>query len=163
MRETRLFATAIAAALASLLGLGPEAAADLESRPQAYQAQSQGGTALPVWLVRFKLRQLGYQDIYRVRAEDGGFAVQAHDRWGRHVKLFVDARTGEVVPRAGYGLAHLRRDDVPRHLEALGYRCLAPAAYRDEHYRVVVRDQDGERRMVRIDPLSGAVWSLDTG
>src|SRR6516225_4084479 len=54
MRETRLFTTAIAAALASLLGLGPEAAADLESRPQAYQAQSQGSTALPIWLVRFK-------------------------------------------------------------------------------------------------------------
>ncbi len=159
MRDTRLFTTAIAAALASLLGLGPEAAAALESRPQAYQAQSQGATALPIWLVRYKLRQLGYQDIHRVRAEADGFAVHAHDRWGRPIKLFVDSRTGELVPRAGYGLAHLRRDDVPRHLEALGYQCLAPAAYRDEHYQVVARGQDGERRMVRVDPVSGAVWS----
>ena len=159
MRDTRLFTTAIAAALASLLGLGPEAAADLENRPQAYQAQSQGAAALPIWLIRYKLRQLGYQDIYRVRAEADGFAVQAHDRWGRHVKLFIDSRTGEVVPRAGYGLAHLRPDDVPRHLEALGYQCLTPVAYRDEHYLVVARDRDGERRIVRVDPVSGAVWS----
>lgn len=158
MRDTRLFTTAMAATLASLLGLGPEAAADLESRPQAYHAQSQAGAALPVWLVRYKLRQLGYQDIYRVLDEGDGYAVQAHDRWGRHVKLFVDSRTGEVVPRAGYGLAHLRREDVPRHLETLGYQCLAPAANEGERYRVVACDERGERLMVRVDPLTGAVW-----
>lgn len=159
MRDARFFTAAMAAALASLLGLGPGAAAEIEIRPQAYQAQLQGGAPLPVWLVRYKLRQLGYQDIYRVRAEDDGYAALAHDHWGRHVKLFVDSRTGEVVPRAGYGLARLRPDDVQRHLEALGYQCLTPVVYRDEHYQVIARGRDGARRTIRVDPVTGAAWS----
>lgn len=158
MRETRLFGTAFAAALASLLGLGAAAAADLDSRPQAYHARAETGAALPVWLVRYKLRQLGYRDIYRVSAATGGFSVFAYDRWGRHVKLFVDARTGDATAMEGHGLAHLSTHDVVRHLAALGYECLAPVAYRDEHYRVLARDADGVPRMLKVDPLSGAAW-----
>lgn len=158
MRETRFFSAAFAAALASLLGLGPSAAADLGSRPHSYQTQPESGARLPVWLVRFKLRQRGYQDITDVSEDVDGFAVRAYDRWGRLAKLFVDPYTGEVISRAGYGLAHLSRNDLALHLEALGFEPLAPAAYRDQHYRVIVRDESGACRTVNIDPLSGAVW-----
>jgi hypothetical protein len=158
MRETRLFGTAFAAALASLLGLGPSAAVGLESTPQSYQAAPDDSEALPVWLVRFKLRRQGYQDIYRVSEAADGFAVRAHDQWGRHVKLFVDARTGRVVPRAGYGLAHLRAEDVTRHLGDLGYEILVPVTYRDQHFQVIARDARGARHLVNVDPLSGAFW-----
>lgn len=158
MRETRFFSTAFAAALASLLGLGPSGAADLNSRPQSFQAEPASGVRLPIWLVRFKLRQRGFQDITEVSEDDDGFAVRAYDRWGRLTKLFVDPHTAEVIPRAGYGLAHLRRDELAGHLEALGFEPLAPATRRDGHYRVIAHDKSGSRRIVNIDPLSGTVW-----
>src|SRR5271169_228564 len=79
MRDTRLYTTAFAAAFASLLGLGPGAAANLSTPPQSYESERTGGETLPIWLVRYKLRKRGYQDIYRVSAEGDGFAVCAHD------------------------------------------------------------------------------------
>ncbi|HXQ65157.1 MAG TPA: hypothetical protein VN980_01175 [Alphaproteobacteria bacterium] len=158
MRDTRILGTAFAAALASLLGLGPASAGDLSRPRESFQAGEESGGTLPVWLVRYKLRQLGYQDITRVSAQGDGFAVLAQDRWGRRVKLFVDAVTGEVVPRGGYGLAHLTREDVAQRLSALGYECLAPVDYREEHYQVLARTAEGKRLGLAIDPLSGAVW-----
>jgi len=159
MRDTRVFTAAFAAALASLLGLGPGAAADLSSPPLSYESERASGEALPIWLVRYKLRQHGYQNIHRVSAEAGGFAVRAHDRWGRHVKLFVDPHSGNVLPRPGYGVAHLRPEDLNRHLASLGYKCLSAPAYRDDHYEAIAEDAQGTRHVVNIDPVSGAAWS----
>ena len=161
MRDTRLYTTAFAAAFASLLGLGPGAAANLSTPPQSYESERTGGETLPIWLVRYKLRQRGYQDIYRVSAEGDGFAVCAHDCWGRHVKLFVDAHSADVIPRPGYGLAHLRPEDVTPHLASLGYACLTEPAYHGDHYRALARDAQGMRHVVNVDPLSGAVWLAD--
>lgn len=158
MRDTRILGTAFAAALASLLGLGPASAGDLSRPPESFQAREESGATLPVWLVRYKLRQLGYHDISRVSAQGDGFAVLAQDRWGRRVKLYVDGLSGEVVPRGGFGLAHLTREDVARRLSALGYECLAPVDYREERYQVLARTTDGKRLRLAIDPLSGAVW-----
>lgn len=160
MRDSRFFTTAFAAALASLLGLGPGAAADLAAAPESYQAREAGSAPLPLWLVRYKLRQSGYQDILDVSPLPDAFAVLAQDRWGRRVKLYVDAASGAVVPREGYGLAHLRREEVKGHLAALGYECLAPAAASAEHYEVLARAPDGRTLRLNIDPVSGAVWHL---
>ena len=159
MRDTRIFTTAFAAALASLLGLGPGAAADLSSSPQSYESERASGESLPIWLVRYKLRQRGYQDIYRVSMEVGGFAVLAHDRWGRHVRLFVDPHSGNVIPRPGYGLAQLRPGDVNRHLASLGFKPLSEPSYRDDHYEALAEDAQGTWQIVKIDPVSGAAWS----
>lgn len=63
-----------------------------------------------------------------------------------------------MVPRGGFGLAHLTREDVARRLSALGYECLAPVEYREERYQVLARTTDGKRLRLAIDPLSGAVW-----
>ena len=158
MRSTRLFGTALAAALASLLGLGPEAAAGLGSRPETYQARHESATALPVWLVRHKLRQRGYRDITAVSAVPDGFAVLAQDRWGRRVKLYVAGASGETVPRGGYGLAHLKPAEVAAQLAALGYECLSPIAFRHQHYEALASTAQGESVRLHIDPLSGAVW-----
>ncbi|HUI17271.1 MAG TPA: hypothetical protein VL244_06365 [Alphaproteobacteria bacterium] len=158
MRSTRLFAATLAAALASLLGLGPEAAAGLDSRPETYQARHESAAALPVWLVRYKLRQHGYRDITAVSALPDGFAVLAHDRWGRRVRLFVDGASGETVPRGGYGLAHLKPADVAAHLAALGYECLSPISFRHQHYEALARAGQAEPLRLHVDPLSGAVW-----
>ncbi len=162
MRDTRRAGrrsgTAFAAALASLLGLGPQSAAALALGPEAYQAAPESGAPLPAWLVRHKLRQLGYRDIIHVEALRPGFAVQAQDRWGRRVKLYVDAATGEPVPQGGYGLAHLKREEVEDRLGRLGYQCLGPIASRDGHYQVLARGAAGERCLLNVDALSGAVW-----
>jgi hypothetical protein len=158
MFNTRLFAAAFAAALASLLGLGPEAGAALGSRPEAYPARHESATALPVWLVRYKLRQRGYRDITAVHALPDGFAVLAQDRWGRRVKLYVDGASGEAVPRGGYGLAHLAPADVAAQLAALGYARVSPIAFRRQHYEALASSAQGEPVRLHIDPLSGAVW-----
>ncbi len=158
MRSTRLFAATLAAALASLLGLGPEAAAGLDSRPETYQARHESAAALPAWLVRYKLRRRGYRDITAVSALPDGFAVLARDRWGRRVRLFVDGASGEAVPRGGYGLAHLKPADVAAHLVALGYECLSPISVRRQHYEALARAGQAEPLRLHIDPLSGAVW-----
>ncbi|HLI12955.1 MAG TPA: hypothetical protein VKY65_15285 [Alphaproteobacteria bacterium] len=159
MRETRAFMAAFAAALASVLGMGTTAAAGSNSAPQDYHADAATGAVLPTWLVRFKLRQLGYQDLGDIVDMADGFAVEARDRWGRRVRLFVDARRGEIVPRRGYGLAHLRAADLPAHLDALGYRCLGVLAYRDGCYRAVAQDPAGCELQVNIDAYTGAVWT----
>jgi hypothetical protein len=151
------FGTAFAAALASLLGLGPSAGADLSMGPSAYQATT-AAAALPIWLVRFKLRQRGYQDITDIDEAGEGLAVRALDRWGRPVKILVDRLSGAVLPRAGYGLAHLRGDELERRLASLGLEPLAPASYRDRSIRVLARDAGGQRHMVRIDPVTGTAW-----
>jgi len=144
MRDSRILGTIFA----SFFGLGIEA--------HAFDAEPE--TGFPVWLVRHKLNRLGFHDIYRVSPVDGGFAVLAHDQWGRNVKLFVDARTGEVVPRSGYGLRHLRRGELARHLATLGYASPRAFADRDGRYRVRVAVADGTTRVLNVDPLSGAVW-----
>jgi hypothetical protein len=158
MRNSRLFGTAFAAALVSLLGLGPDAAAGLGSRPETYQARHESAAALPLWLVRYKLRQRGYRDITAVSALSDGFAVRAQDRWGRRVKLYVDGASGEAVPRGGYGLAHLTPADVAARLAALGYECVSPIAFRHRHYVALARAGQVEPLRLHIDPLSGAVW-----
>ena len=166
MRDSRFFATAFAAALASLLGLGPGAAADLAAAPESYQARDADSAPLPVWLVRYKLRQAGYHDIADVRpvvngvaqGAAHGFAVLAQDRWGRRVKLYVDGASGAVRPQEGYGLAPLRREEVAEHLAALGYDCLAPAIACADRYEVLARDAERGEVRLNIDPVSGAVW-----
>ena len=158
MRDSRFFTTAFAAALASLLGLGSGAAADLASAPESYQARDADSAPLPLWLVRYKLRQSGYQDILRVSPLPDAFVVLAQDRWGRRVKLYVDAASGTVVPREGYGLAQLRREEVAGHLAALGYECLTPAALSAGHYEVLARGPEARTLQLNIDPVSGAVW-----
>ncbi|HYB11752.1 MAG TPA: hypothetical protein VEJ16_19000 [Alphaproteobacteria bacterium] len=161
MRDTRLYTTAFAAAFASFLGLGSGAAAGLATPPQSYESERIAGETLPIWLVRYKLRQRGYQDIYRVNVEGDGFAVHAHDCWGRHVKLYVDGCSAQVIPRPGFGLAHLCLEDVAPHLASLGYDCLTEPTYRDDHFQALARDTAGVRSIVNIDPLSGAVWLAD--
>jgi len=158
MRESRLFGTAFAAALASLLGLGPGAASGLQAPPEAYQAQQESGSAMPLWLVRYKLRRRGYQDISAASAGPDGFTVLAQDRWGRRVKLYVDGASGEAVPRSGYGLAQLKAADVPAHIAGLGYRCLGPVGASRQHFEVLARMGAQEPVRLHIDPVSGAVW-----
>jgi hypothetical protein len=155
MRE--IFGTAFAAALASLLGLGPSGAANLSVGPSAYEATAEM-PALPIWLVRFKLRQKGYQDIAGVDETGDGLAVRAHDRWGRDVKILVDRKSGEEIAHPGYGLAHLDAAELATRLEALGLTPLAPAAYRDGTIRVLARDDEGARHIVRVDPITATAW-----
>lgn len=159
MRDNRFFTTAFAAAIASLLGLGAGAAADLNRAPQSYETSRESDEVLPAWLVRYKLRRLGYQDILHVSANGDGLVIRAVDRWGREVKLCVDPHDGRVLPRAGYGLAHLRAGEVERRLAALGYECLRAPNYRDGHYRALVRDETGRQQRLGLDALSGAVWT----
>ncbi|HYB58413.1 MAG TPA: hypothetical protein VEK12_19800, partial [Alphaproteobacteria bacterium] len=96
-----------------------------------------------------------------VRLDDDGKAlagaILAQDRWGRRVKLYVDAVSGEVAPAGRYGLAHLTREDVAQRLSALGCECLTPVDYREEHYQLLARAADGKRVRLAIDPLSGAL------
>jgi hypothetical protein len=152
-----IFGTAFAAALASLLGLGPSGAANLSAGPSAYEATAEAPT-LPIWLVRFKLRQKGYQDIAEIDETGDGLAVRAHDRWGRDVRILVDRKSGEEIARPGYGLAHLDAAELGTRLDALGLAPMAPAAYRDGTIRVLARDADGARHAVRLDPITGTAW-----
>ena len=156
-----IFGTAFAAALASLLGLGPSGAAGLSVGPAAYQATA-AAPVLPLWLVRFKLRQRGYQDISALTAAGDGLAVRAHDRWGRDVRILVDPKSGDEIARAGYGIAHLDAGELATRLASVG---LVPvsAAYRDEALSVVARDADGIDRAVRVDPVTGTIWFAREG
>ncbi|MFI4986930.1 MAG: hypothetical protein ACHQF3_05795 [Alphaproteobacteria bacterium] len=158
MHDARFFSATFAAALAALLGLGPAAAASLERGPQDYRVTPESAAAMPAWLVRYKLRRLGYRAIARVEAVAEGFAVLAQDRWGRRVKLLMDSSTCELIPRGGYGLAHLVAAEVAGHLAGLGYQCLAPATHCCGHYQVLAREAGGVPCRLNVDPLSGAVW-----
>ena len=158
MRRTGIFETVFAAAFASVMGLGAAGAATLEQGPDTYRAEPAGGSSLPVWLVRHKLRQQGYQDIEAVRAAEHGFAVDARDEWGRRVRLLVDRSTGEIMPQPGYGMAHLGVAEVAALVEQKGMALCSRIVRCDDRYELKALDGQGALRDVHVDPLTGAMW-----
>jgi len=158
MRRTGVFETIFAAALASVMGLGAADAAALAHGPESYEAGDTSGTVLPVWLLRYKLRQQGYQDIAAVRPAETGFVVDARDRWGRTVRLLVDRASGEILPGDGFGMRHLARADVADLLEQHGLALCSPIVRSEDRYEMKALDGAGRLCTVGVDPLTGTMW-----
>lgn len=101
--------TLSASALAVLIGMGgivPAAAQGVGALPAA---DSRPGLSIPQ--VYEKLTAQGYWNIDKIERDPGSFEVRAHEKNGDRVKLYVDARTGEITHKRLEGQKRDRRED----------------------------------------------------
>jgi hypothetical protein len=73
---------------ATALAQTPKPAPAAEARPELSMPQ-----------IHDKLVALGYWNIDKIERDPGSYEVRAHDRNGDRVKLYLDARTGEILER----------------------------------------------------------------
>lgn len=95
------FAAALGGLLATTgFGFGIVQAALAQQRqpaPQAGGDASQSAPAMPMEQVLAQLKAEGYAEVYEIEREKGRYEVEAKNREGRTVELYLDAGTGKIL------------------------------------------------------------------
>ena len=107
------------------------------------------------------LDRRGYRNIYSVRWHDrrGLYVAKGYTRSGRHIRVFVNPRSGRIVHdrRHRHADRALNRHDVVRRLVWAGYRILSRPQRDDGVYVVRTEDRFGQRRVMHVDAYSGVI------
>lgn len=101
----------------------------------------------------------GFTDVHDVEFEDGLWEAAARTAEGHKVKLHLDARTGTVYPN-DQG-PHLSEVQVREKLAAAGYSNVHDVKYKHGLWKADADGPEGEDLDVKMDPVSGAVISVD--
>lgn len=94
MRTTYLFT---ATALAASLAVGGFALAPAFGQDARTHAGVEANARLSIAQVHERLSALGYKDIDEIERDRGVYEVEAATSAGERVKLYVDARSGEIL------------------------------------------------------------------
>jgi len=94
MRTTHLLGTLT---LTAALALGALAGSAVLARDGATGSRGAATPRLSIAQVHDKLAALGYRDIDEIEHERGVYEVRARTGGGERVKLYVDARSGEIL------------------------------------------------------------------
>jgi uncharacterized membrane protein YkoI len=65
--------------------------------PQAGGEAAQAAPAMPMEQVLAQLKADGYAEVYEIERDKGRYEVEARNREGRRVELYLDARTGKIL------------------------------------------------------------------
>ncbi len=108
-----------------------------------------------------KLKESGYPHIHSMELEDGRYEVQARNRRGREVLLFVDPETGAVKLKT-FGWVRLTgsylavRDAVARAREA-GFTEVYAVEREHALYEIIARGKKGGLFKLFIHPRTGGL------
>lgn len=129
----------------------------------ATQAGAQNGDARAYSSadIAAKLKKSGYPHIHSIEFEHGRYEVQARNRRGREVLLFVDPKTGEVKLKA-FGWVKLTgsylavRDAVARAREA-GFTEVYAVEREHAMYEIIARAKKGGLFKLFVHPKTGGL------
>lgn len=96
---SRRLAIGTATVAALMLGAGAAHAQSQSPAPAAAAPQQAGAdtaSRLNIGEIYERVTQAGYQDVREIELDDGRYEVKARDAQGQRIKLYVNARSGEV-------------------------------------------------------------------
>lgn len=109
--------------------------------------------------VSSRITAQGFTDVRDVEFEDGLWEARARSAEGDKVKVHLDARTGTVYPNEGG--PQLAEKDLRVLLAAAGYTNVHDVKYRHGLWEADADGPDGTDLDLKMDPVSGAVISID--
>lgn len=109
--------------------------------------------------VQSELTGQGYTRVHDLEFKDGMWHAKAKSADGKHVKLRIDASTGQVYPDEQ--VSHLSKSDVEAALETQGYTHVHDVDFDDGMWKAKAKNAAGKRVKLKVDAASGKVIGIE--
>lgn len=113
-------------------------------------------TTLQMSSILQKLQAQGYNNIQKIKFEDGQYEANVSDAQGQIKKLKIDPKTGKIINLSKETQTYITALEAVKKVEAAGYHNIYELKV-DNEYEVKALDKEGNKKELEVNTKTGKV------
>lgn len=103
-----------------------------------------------------KVRTAGFTICKEIDHEHDRFEADAINSQGKPLKLIINPKTGEIIPKKG-SISNFSMMDVVRIVEKEGYHDISEIKFKKDRFKIEALNRDNQKVKLKVNSVTGAI------